>query len=339
MQMDYDGLVVPYPVNRPLTDEERRRRLDVNVRLAAAPCDAGTVIRLSETELELVDKYFAWKGAATLFVLPLLVMFVSGLSWSTWELASTHATLPPEKTAGAVFFVCVVVVLGLPTVGLLAWLLMKEVLVLTHYPMRLKRPGGWVHVHRPGRSSDVLRVRWKDVFWHVRHTRHKQFGGYSWCIAGHVMRDDGRTVRETFSFGCAGASPEELHPLWEYVRRFMEEPSDAVPTARVNLPIDGRREGFWWGAQTLLFTAPGHPALTFLLLPALAPAAIVRWLCMLTNRVPTWPEELETARSSMASPRRQPIDRARPWYVPVATALAVGLIIDGLLLSWWWLAS
>ena len=195
-----------------------------------------------------------------------------------------------------------------------------------------------MQVQRPGRRSNVLRVRWKDVYWHIRHTRNRQFGGYSWCIAGHVMHPDGRTVRETFSFGFPAGMPEELHPLWEYVRRYMEDGPDAVPAARLHLPIDGRREGFWWGAQTILFAAPGHLALTILLLPALAPAAIMRWLCMLTNRIPAWPIDLEAGQPARSESDRPPIETARPQYLPIALALAMGLAVDGALLGWWHLA-
>lgn len=335
MQMDYDGLVVPYPINRLLTEEERVRRLDIRVPLSTIPDDAGTVIRQTTSQLEVVDKYFGWKGAASLFVLPLLSLFVVGLVWSMSRLAGSYSTIPASERGGAVFFIFVVVFLALPFVGLLAWLLFKEMFVLSHLPVRFHRHGGWVFVQRPGRRSNVLRVRWREVYWHIRHTRNRQFGGYSWCIAGHIMDKDGKTVRETFSFGFSAGHPEELYPLWEYVRRFMEVSPDAVPPVKALLPIEGRREGFWWGAHTILFTAPGNIALTLLLLPALAPAAFMRWLCMLTNRVPTWFED-----SKLESPSENFVDHPlmperSPAYLRIFAAIAAGLLID-LALAYWW---
>lgn len=103
------------------------------------------------------------------------------------------------------------------------------------------------------------------------------------------MDKDRRTVTETFAFGYVGSPAEAVYPQWEYVRRYMEEGPEAVPASQVHLPIDGRREGSWWGAHMLLNVAPGHWLASLLLLPLLTPAVCMRWLCMLSNRVPRWP--------------------------------------------------
>nr|WP_140635468.1 DUF6708 domain-containing protein [Methylibium rhizosphaerae] len=114
-----------------------------------------------------------------------------------------------------------------------------------------------VYVWRPKPRGGTLRARWDDIYWHIRHNKNK-FVEYDWFVAGHAVDKDRRTVTETFAFGYVGSPAEAVYPQWEYVRRYMEEGPEAVPASQVHLPIDGRREGFWWGAHMLLNVAPGH---------------------------------------------------------------------------------
>src|SRR5215207_5311526 len=64
--MEYTGLIRKYPVNRKLTDEERRNQLRQKQRLDVEPVYQLSVIRMNSTFMEVVDKYFAWKGVPTL---------------------------------------------------------------------------------------------------------------------------------------------------------------------------------------------------------------------------------------------------------------------------------
>lgn len=133
----------------------------------------------------------------------------------------------------------------------------RECFFFTHFPVRFNRKNRMVYVWRPKRRGGILLARWDDIYWHIRHNKNK-FVEYDWFVAGHVMDKDRRTVKETFAFGYVGSPAEAVYPQWEYVRRYMEEGPEAVPASQVHLPIDGRREGFWWGAHMLLNVAPGH---------------------------------------------------------------------------------
>lgn len=63
--MDYTGLdfgKLRYPVNRPLHDEERKKKLDVSRSIDVDPNDFLSVIKLNSTYLEVMDRWYAGKG-------------------------------------------------------------------------------------------------------------------------------------------------------------------------------------------------------------------------------------------------------------------------------------
>ena len=332
--MEYDGLAVRYSINRPLIDEERQRRVEIGCPTSFAPMEVFTSIGQNANYAEFIDKYYAWKGIATGLCLGPLLAFV-------WLTASVPAAVVTglAKTAEAErwqgwlaggFGIAV----GLTLIGLLLWAVLREAFTLTHFPIRFSRKTRMVYVFRPKRRPDILRVKWDEVFWHIRHNKNKQFGSYNWFVAGHVMAKDRNTVLETFAFGHVGSSPEEVYPQWEYVRRFMEDGPDAVPAPETYLPIAGKREGFWWGAQTLLFNTPTAMVASIVLLPFTALGVFARWLCMLTNRVPVWPADID-AECGVASEQQRPTKvLATPEHSKIVLFLLIGLLIDAMLLGW-----
>jgi hypothetical protein len=339
--MDYDGLVVRYPVNRKLEDEERLKRVEPEAKTSYPPQDFNLAIARSSDCLEVADKYFEWKAYAQIFVLPV----VGAMGFLLWISASGVAEQFLSKRADfaqavAALSFGVLVSASLFLWGL--WIILRETFTLTHYPIRFNRENRMVYVFRPKRwgdwlrirRDDILRVKWDDVYWHIRHNKNKQFGGYNWFVAGHVMDKDRKTVRETFAFGHVGGSPEEVYPQWEYVRRFMQDGPDAVPQAKFHLPIAERKEGFWWGAQTLLLHTPQSMFGTVVLLPLLTPAVFTRWLCMLTSRVPRWPDDIEAECAVSAKEQRSALGPARPHFAKLAALLTAGLMLDAALLMW-----
>lgn len=309
-------------------------QVEVGCATSFQPIEAFTSIRQTERFAEFVDKYYAWKGVASGLLLGPLVAF-------TWILIGFPAavaigmtkTPEAEKWLGwltGVFGVAV----GLVMVGMLLWGVLRESFTLTHFPIRFNRKNRMIYVFRPKRRANVLRVKWDDVFWHIRRNKNKQFGSYNWFVAGHVMAKDRKTVLETFAFGHVGGSPEEVYPQWEYVRRFMEEGANAVPTPEVYLPINGRREGFWWGAQTLLFNTPTVMVASVLLLPFTVLGVFARWLCMLTNRVPVWPADIDAECGVAGAQDRPAKAQSTPEYVKIAAFLMVGLLVDAAALAW-----
>jgi hypothetical protein len=332
--MEYDGLVVKYPINRPLNDEERQRQIEVGCATSFEPLEVFTSIWQTNHYAEFVDKYYAWKGIASGLLLgPLLAFSWIAVSFPAAVVTGLTKTPEAEKWMGwltAVFGVAV----GLFIVGMLLWGVLRESFTLTHFPIRFNRKNRTVYVFRPKRRSDILRVKWDDVFWHIRHNKNKQFGSYNWFVAGHVMAKDRKTVLETFAFGHVGSSPEEVYPQWEYVRRFMEDGPDAVPAPEIYLPISDKREGFWWGAQTLLFNTPTVMVASILLLPFTVLGVFARWLCMLTNRVPVWPADIDAECGTPSEQQRSAKVLATPEYGKIGVFLLVGLLFDASLLGW-----
>jgi hypothetical protein len=332
--MEYDGLVVRYPVNRLLTDEELQKQVEVRTPTSYEPRDAYTSIRQTGELIELVDKYYAWRGVICAVLLLPLLFFV----WQVCGLAMELFGAPPPNVradevwrwmATGLFGMAI----GLLICLLLAWAIGKESFTLTHFPIRFHRKTRMVYVFRPKRQADIIRVKWDDVFWHIRRNKNKQFGSYNWFVAGHVMAKDRKTVIETFAFGRVGSSPEEVYPQWEYVRRFMEGGAGAVPAPDVYLPIDNRREGFWWGAQTLLFNTPTFLVASVLLLPFTVLGVFTRWLCMLSNRVPIWPADIE-AECAGPNDQRPAKNPTMPAYGKILLFIVLGLAFDAALLAW-----
>ena len=333
--MEYDGLVVKYPVNRPLADEEKAKRVEVGCPTSFQPLESFTSIAQNACCAEFVDKYYAWRGIASALLLPSLPFFVWHVSQLAIELAGPA---PSNVRADEVWQWIGTGVFGVIVGGLIAlmlcWGIGKESFTLTHFPIRFNRKNRMVYVFRPKRRADILRVKWDDVFWHIRRNKNRQFGGYNWFVAGHVMAKNRKTVLETFAFGHVGGSPEEVYPQWEYVRRFMEEGAHAVPAPDVYLPIKGQREGFWWGAQTLLFNTPTVMVASVLLLPFTVLGVFARWLCMLTNRVPVWPADIDAECGVSAEPDRPAKAQATPEYAKIVAFLTVGLLVDAVALAW-----
>jgi hypothetical protein len=332
--MEYDGLVVRYPINRPLTDEEHQRRVEVGSPTSFVPAAFSAAIAQNEHCMELVDKYYAWKGFASGLLLGPMVAFVWLTATFPGAVATGLARTPDaQKWQGWLVGGIGLVAFSL-LVALFVWAVLRESFTLTHFPIRFNRKNRMVYVFRPKRRSDILRVKWDDVFWHIRRNKNKQFGSYNWFVAGHVMAKDRKTVLETFAFGHVGSSPEEVYPQWEYVRRFMQEGPDAVPAPEFYLPITGKREGFWWGAQTLLFNTPTALIASMVLLPFTVLGVFARWLCMLTNRVPVWSADIEGECDAARNQLRPAKVVAVPRYGKIVVFLLIGLLIDAMLLGW-----
>lgn len=332
--LEFDGIAVKYPVNRKLTQEECDRQVEVKIPCNHPPADCGRVIASSSRHLELADKYFVGAGIGTALFLPPTIFFV----WLAFFGGPEAVSVGLQRTSqGKLVFAWVAIffsALCVLAINLMClWAITRESFTLTHYPIRFNRKNRMVYVFRPKRRASILRVKWDDVFWHIRHNKNRGPGGYNWFVAGHVMEKDRKTVKETFAFGHVGSTPEELYPQWEYVRRFMEDGQDAVPAPEYYLPINGRKEGFWQGAQTLMLR-PFGPVIGVFLMPLTAPGAIARWLCMLTNRVPRWPADIDADCGIGQEPLREPVTQAKPQYPLLTVMLLVGIALDVALLVW-----
>src|SRR5690554_2295242 len=190
--MHYQGMAPgrSFPVDRPLYRGEHERRLQQSERVEfPEPYSDLSVIRLNSTYLELVDKYYGWKGWAT------SVFNAAAVAALCFLIFVIVTDLMRMQYGGALDFYSI----GLATVlfGALAvagfYLGHFEWAHYTHYPIRLNRKSRMVHVFR--RDGSILSVPWEEVFFTL--AQDARF----WEIRGHVLDSDGETVRETFALG------------------------------------------------------------------------------------------------------------------------------------------
>ncbi|MFD1561802.1 hypothetical protein ACFSHT_40170, partial [Paraburkholderia silviterrae] len=160
--MEYTGLIKKYKVNRPLTEEERRHRLDPAKRLEVSPNYFSATIRMNSRYLEVVDKYYGWKGALT-FVTGALLVICLGMSWIGVNLFFVQGVMGyTDDRAANMVFGGVPLLMDIALIAVLVWLISKECFRLTHYPIRLQRDLRMVHVFRL--DGTVLSVPWDKAF-------------------------------------------------------------------------------------------------------------------------------------------------------------------------------
>lgn len=295
--MEYTGLLQKYPIDRPLTEQEKQLQLHQKRRLDVEPIYQLSVIKMNSTFMEIVDKYYWDKGFLTA---SLLAGIAVGCAPSLWLFLDTVLTLlgwmPGEdRSVNAIEFwnalgAFVVFTLG---VGALAiWLLRKESFAYTHYPIRLNRKTRMVHVFRL--DGSVLSVPWDKLHFNLG----KCAAPRHWDIRGHVLDADGVTVRESFSlpvWGIGHYERDQLKRFWEFVRRYMEDGPKAVSDeVRFCLPIESKRESFMFGWHRTDYEVGALPIpLRIFMLVLYVVFYPGRWFAMKTSRIPQWPQEID----------------------------------------------
>jgi len=288
--MEYTGLTSKYPVNRPLTDREREFQLHQEQRLELEPAHQLSVIRLNSTFLELVDKYYGWKGFITTTCIAGLVVAGGGglYGFGALMLDAYQAAAGEEAPWG---YALLALAMVLPLIWLLVWLLRKESFAYTHYPIRLNRKTRMIHLFRL--DGSILSVPWEEVFFCLGALRQG-----NWEIQAHVLDQDRVTVRETFAafpqIGGNSAEREKLKHFWEFIRRYMEEgPRDTFERAQVCVPVAERRESVSFGFHRMHVESGTN--LVFVVIGALMALALLpgRWIAMRTSKIPVWPKEID----------------------------------------------
>ncbi|MCD7099537.1 DUF6708 domain-containing protein [Stenotrophomonas sp. MMGLT7] len=292
--MHYQGMIPgrPFPVNRPLTEQDRKYHLRQGEQLeGVTPYPDLIVIKLNSTYLEVVDKYYGWRGwAAFMFTVGGVIPLVASLAFIIAAIGKLNA----GDSIGFYFGLFFASVFGL--VSTVAWFLGRfEWAYYTHYPIRLNRKTQTVHVFR--KNGSVLSVPWKELFFTLDHDAR------FWEIRGHVLGNDGETVKETFALGSINTlmNPDTLKVLrahWEFFRRYMEEGTEAVaPYVKQALPVDGKRESFHVGYEVLASHFRHGSAIGAVIgmigSPIIAVSSLGRWVAMRLSKVPQWPSEIE----------------------------------------------
>lgn len=149
--MDNAGLVKDFKINRVLTQDEIKNRLNQKDRLAIEPHYQLSVIKLNSTYLETVDKWYGNKGLITGVALALmLILGLIGFQIiSNWTLKAFGFIPKIGDEDNLLLYsgllACILVVI---LVFLLRFL-KKDSFAYTHYPTRFNRVTRMVHIFSP----------------------------------------------------------------------------------------------------------------------------------------------------------------------------------------------
>jgi hypothetical protein len=290
--VEYSGLVQKYPINRPLTDEERELQLKQKQRLDVEPHYGLGVIKMNSTYLELADKYYGFRGWLTFGMLLIsgiclffIVLFTHGFFFEDLRTPSKQV----EIEVWLSLWLFMTVSLG----GLLwvaIWGLRKESFWLTHLPIRLNRKTRMIHLFRPKRGGGILSVPWDDVFFTIGLG---QTMGYM-DVRGHILESDRATVRESFAISMPWGRKSDLVRMWEFMRRYMEDgPEQIKQYVMICLPIADRKESWFFGYQRLMLIDSGLITAFVLLQPLWLLCSLGRIFANWTSAIPQWPQEIE----------------------------------------------
>lgn len=303
--MDFSGLVGGFPTNRPLTDLDRRYQLRQSVRLDIDPTDQLAVIRMNSTFLETVDKWHGWRGFATAFAITVLLIFYPKFVSRAFEyIQELLGTAPTQQSTGfllnGLFFIAVLLTL---IGGSMLWILRKECFAYTHYPIRFNRKTGIVHYFRT--NGEIRSVPWRDVFFTVVNSSR------AWGLRGHVLADDQVTVVDTFGVGPSGsilshdADPttgqyeftDSVRAHWEFIRRYMEEgPEQANQIVKFCMPVADRKETPGTAFHRVFANFAGDNIISLIVISPFCFWVILgRLFATVTNKIPQWPAEIESA--------------------------------------------
>lgn len=289
----YQGLTTKFPVDWPLTAQDRKYQLKQGEQLELKPYADLVTIKLNSTYLEVVGKFYAVKGQITGFV---GLMFLCALMIPIWFWFKVVAGSETDT-----FYAWTATAVCTPALAFFLFAASKEAFAYTHYPIRLSRKTRTVHVFRL--DGSVLTVPWDEVFFTLDFDQ--MVSGRGWEIRGHVLDADRETVRETFAFGVWSTGDAEgfkkLRSHWEFYRRYMEEGPQAVEEfVKICMPIDGKRESFRFGCERIFvedaaaFMHPLGVLMWITMLPMNLLSVLGRWVAMHTSKIPHWPAGIET---------------------------------------------
>ena len=254
--MEHTGLLTPFPLDRKLSDQERNNQLKQGEKLNIPLLHQLTVIEINSNSMEVVDKYFFDKGILT---------FAAGIAFSGIMivniLAIVGATIPIFNGDFGASVLLLPLLIGFP-LSYFAWKTLRKEINYTHYPIRFNRKTKNIHVFR--QDGSILSAGWNEIFF----TQMPLTRG-AWDIVGHVLDDDGITVRETFALPAttmSGKDRESSKGYWEFIRRYMEEgPTSVLDILTACLPIQGRKEtlAFSYKRVALSLGSNFHPFILF----------------------------------------------------------------------------
>ncbi|MFD1804715.1 DUF6708 domain-containing protein [Mixta tenebrionis] len=296
--MDYEGLMIKYKYRASpvLTEDELNNQLHQNEKIELGDrnvMDDTAVIHFSSGYMEIVDKWYSVKGFLTGPALGAVVL----CCWSVTDFSSTmirEYLLGHQREFFFWGFGTGVVIISFLLAWLFSLMLRVECFRWTHYPVRFDRKNRRVHVFST--DGDIYSAPWDEIFFTTGCYTKTRFKRKHYDIRGHVLAEDRKTVLRTFTLPVSAARREELYANWEFVRRYMEEGPEAVAhVLKLMPPVEGRREGIFFGYWYLMLSAAyGAP---LFLVPFLMALYLTAWpfrlFAMYSCKIPRWSAEVE----------------------------------------------
>ncbi|HDJ1438506.1 TPA: hypothetical protein PPN70_000913 [Serratia rubidaea] len=253
-----------------------------------------SVVRLNSTYLELVDRYYEWRGTKTL-----VAGGIFGIAFIGCFLIPLFQMVCSERIElrGIIAMTVAWVIMVLPASWISYKILICEFFFSTYYPIRFNRKNGMVYVYQAG--GKVLAVPWREIRFVLYGE--KSIRVKTWSILGCITAEDGETVTGIIPLPVdLHWGPKSLDMYWEFIRCYMEEGDEYLPDLADTVPwcppLEQQKEGWLFGLLYLCRqTGRLGLLLNLLQFPFLFAIAFSRWLVMLTCKIPQWPADIATA--------------------------------------------
>ncbi|MWL90915.1 DUF6708 domain-containing protein [Cupriavidus sp. SW-Y-13] len=281
-------------------------------RAAARPIANASVFKKNDTYLEVCGQFEAQRGMFGFAVSVIPLGVIGFLSDGVRILAVSLVKGVTESgdvvaSRGATLFVLVLMIFLLSAVvwavkRLALPLLRKDYFTTRRTLIRFHRVTRKVYVHQPPHAGGINTYDWDDVIATLDDHEPEKSSGR--LIMGWVDMEAAQ-ARGLIFVGRAAGNAARGRAWWEYIRRYMEEGPDTVPTPRLRLwkgvwPHMSLLEIFYLYPERLLHGGP----LWWILLPCLAPIDLARaalhWIAMLLCVEPKFPPEIEQAGQTVS---------------------------------------
>lgn len=304
--MDFSGLIGKFPVNRTLDEQEYIYRLKHDKHLNLTPRHQLCVIKMNSTYMEVVDKWYGWRGAVTTITSLVLIVVGAVFGWPGLEFILKGAGLRESTLDSEVAMLNGLAMLSIALVFVsgVFWIMRKELFAYTHYPIRFNRKNRTVYVVRT--DGNIISHPWDDLFFTLVNIPVSSL----WEIRAHMLDKNGQTVKETFALSYSGTlgapeagvaqtpgSDDFVRAHWEFIRRYMEEgPEEISKEVQFCMPIDRKRESVRLGFERIFANFAGAPILLYLMVfPFCILVSMFRIAAMRTSKIPQWPCEVDAS--------------------------------------------
>lgn len=278
------GWFFKWPLNRPLTQQEKDDKLPRAPISGIEPDDRGALLRFNSTFVEIVDRRFRLRGGGTM-TLPLILEVASvifGISVWFW---------PTPKTQEYLIGNLIIFGVTLGSAYFMWWMGNgRDFFTSTYYPTRFNRKTRQVYVYRDKRDGGILTMPWEQGYFHIgQGLRDKRLLD----LRCHIL--DGETVKDTFPVGEFYTQKEVVQQVWEFVRTYMDEGVEAAKDCVI--AIGASPSGNWRNCFNMSAAGmgAGRPLSIALLSPFIGLTTLTRWLVMKSCKTPQWPAEIEVA--------------------------------------------